>query len=290
MKFAKLTMMAGLIVLFLASAGWARSWNTIAVQKVPDVKLNQTLTLTIDLNRGGFEFASFRLSLYYNPLALTLTGAYLGEIFTECNWEYFNYAVAPCPDSGFNLVNIEAIAEYYDNGNTATCHEGPGTIATLQFQTGSDTSLQCKPSPVGFYWEDCLSNVVICPTGDTLYLSDYVVDFGGKNITDLPSFGGAPDYCMGEFHDSVPYRFIDYYAGGPIFKCPSQFLCGDINGDDKINLLDPVYLTDYLFRSGPAPDPIERGNVNCSGVLPDLADLVYIVSYIFNLGPEPCCE
>ncbi len=32
---------------------------------------------------------------------------------------------------------------------------------------------------------------------------------------------------------------------------------GDVNGDEAINLTDAVYLLEWLFRGGPAPDPIE---------------------------------
>ncbi|MEZ5358007.1 MAG: hypothetical protein R3F48_04190 [Candidatus Zixiibacteriota bacterium] len=66
------------------------------------------------------------------------------------------------------------------------------------------------------------------------------------------------------------------------------FVCGDANGDISINIGDAVYLVMYIFKGGPAPDPIESGDANCDGST-NIGDAVYIVSYIFKGGPAPCC-
>jgi hypothetical protein len=66
------------------------------------------------------------------------------------------------------------------------------------------------------------------------------------------------------------------------------FVRGDANGDGSIDLADAVYLVNYLFIGGPAPDPLWIGDANCSGEV-DLADAVYIVNYLFIGGPPPGC-
>ncbi len=68
-----------------------------------------------------------------------------------------------------------------------------------------------------------------------------------------------------------------------------SYLPGDANGDWTINVGDPVYLIDYIFRSGPAPDPIEAGDSNCDGVI-NIGDAVYLVNFIFRGGPAPGCN
>jgi hypothetical protein len=67
-----------------------------------------------------------------------------------------------------------------------------------------------------------------------------------------------------------------------------EFDRGDANGDGVINSADVVYLINYLFRSGPAPDPLEAGDANCDGVV-DPADVVYLLNYLFRDGPAPSC-
>ncbi|MBD3216929.1 MAG: hypothetical protein GF310_01540 [candidate division Zixibacteria bacterium] len=266
----------------------ARSWNVIEIDKVDEVKLGDEVIVTVDLNRGDFEFGEFALSIYYDTSALSLTDAWLGDLLTACDWEYFEYSEHACEGCPYNIIKIKAVSEYYDNGQTAECFEGPGKIATLIFNATEDSSYVCTSAPIGFYWEDCFDNLFVNTLQDTLWFSDYVVDFDGSDITGTPSYGGAPKACL-EGVEEVPFRFLDYVTGGVIFKCAPEYICGDINGDDKINLLDPVFLTAYLFKGGNAPDPVERGDVDCSETVPELNDLVYILNYIFYMGPDPCC-
>jgi hypothetical protein len=66
------------------------------------------------------------------------------------------------------------------------------------------------------------------------------------------------------------------------------FMCGDLNGDETINLLDITYLVSYLYRDGPQPEPIESADVDNSGGV-NLLDVSYLVSYLYRDGPDPNC-
>jgi uncharacterized delta-60 repeat protein len=66
-----------------------------------------------------------------------------------------------------------------------------------------------------------------------------------------------------------------------------QFLRGDANKDSKVSLADIVYLINYLFKFGPAPEPIQSGDANCDGKV-SLSDIVYLINYLFKFGPAPC--
>jgi hypothetical protein len=63
---------------------------------------------------------------------------------------------------------------------------------------------------------------------------------------------------------------------------------GDANRDGVINSADIVYLINYLFKGGPAPQPWEAGDVNCDDVI-NSADVVYLINYLFKGGPPPGC-
>ncbi len=68
-----------------------------------------------------------------------------------------------------------------------------------------------------------------------------------------------------------------------------DFTCGDANGDYGVNVSDAVYIINYVFVNGPAPDPMQAANVNCdSGV--NVSDAVWIINYVFVGGPEPCAD
>lgn len=66
-------------------------------------------------------------------------------------------------------------------------------------------------------------------------------------------------------------------------------LCGDVNGNDSVDIDDIVYLIYYVFSGGSPPEPIESGDVNCSGGI-DIDDIVYLIQYVFAGGPAPCAD
>jgi hypothetical protein len=71
------------------------------------------------------------------------------------------------------------------------------------------------------------------------------------------------------------------------YECKS-ILCGDANGDESADVADAVFMINYIFKGGPAPDPLEAGDANCDGDR-NVGDAVYLINYVFNGGPAPCC-
>lgn len=68
-------------------------------------------------------------------------------------------------------------------------------------------------------------------------------------------------------------------------------LCSDVNLDGSVNLGDAVFLINYIFRAGAAPNPVCIGKANSDETV-NLGDAVYLINYIFRGGPEPitdCC-
>jgi len=66
-----------------------------------------------------------------------------------------------------------------------------------------------------------------------------------------------------------------------------QYLCGDCDTSENVDIDDVVYIIEYIFANGPAPEPIESGDVNCVGGV-DIDDVVYLIAYIFGGGQSPC--
>ncbi len=63
--------------------------------------------------------------------------------------------------------------------------------------------------------------------------------------------------------------------------------CGDLNGSGQMDIADVIYLVNYIFSSGPAPQDTSQGDADCSSQT-NIADAVYLVNYIFAGGAEPC--
>lgn len=79
-------------------------------------------------------------------------------------------------------------------------------------------------------------------------------------------------------------------AGGGISRDEEfelmTFIRGDANGDGIIDVGDPIYLLNYLFKGEDPPIPWEAGDVNCSGQV-DLGDAIYLLGYLFKSGSPP---
>ena len=64
--------------------------------------------------------------------------------------------------------------------------------------------------------------------------------------------------------------------------------CGDSNGDLAVNLLDATFIINYLYRSGPIPEPIDVADSDGDGNI-NILDVSYLVNYLYKDGPEPIC-
>jgi subtilisin family serine protease len=62
------------------------------------------------------------------------------------------------------------------------------------------------------------------------------------------------------------------------------YVYGDANGDGVVNAVDLVYLLNYLFLSGPPPDPLSASDPNGDCVI-NIADIVYLSNYLYCGGP-----
>jgi hypothetical protein len=68
-------------------------------------------------------------------------------------------------------------------------------------------------------------------------------------------------------------------------------VAGDANGDGDANVGDAVFLINYVFKSGAAPECLAEGDANCDGGA-NVGDAVYLINYVFKGGPAPmatCC-
>jgi len=110
-------------------------------------------------------------------------------------------------------------------------------------------------------------------TDDTGYT---VIEF------DVPITAGDPlDLVV------TAYNKVSYIT--QITVNPGTFVRGDANGDGLTNSADITYLINYLFKNGPAPDPLWLGDCNCDGII-NSSDVVYLINYLFKGGPPPGCE
>ncbi len=129
--------------------------------------------------------------------------------------------------------------------------------------------------------------------------------------------GGLPPYTWEIVEGALPQGLILETASGVIYGWPSTkgtfdaritasdtdippqtdtvdisititCISGDANRDGNINIGDAVFLVNYVFNEGPAPDPLKAGDCNCDLAV-NVADAVFLLTHIFHEGPEPLC-
>lgn len=84
---------------------------------------------------------------------------------------------------------------------------------------------------------------------------------------------------IGDLCDLCPARVVPDNAA---------LLTGDVNSDRTISSADVIYLVNYTFKSGPAPEPLTiSGDIDCSGELTS-ADIIQLVNFCFRSGAPPC--
>jgi hypothetical protein len=85
------------------------------------------------------------------------------------------------------------------------------------------------------------------------------------------------------------YLYLCQGDGMLIYKLPPALVRGDVNADGAVTLADVVYLANYLFARGPAPQPtLDAGDTDCDGNV-SIADVVALVNYLHRGGPAPGC-
>lgn len=110
-----------------------------------------------------------------------------------------------------------------------------------------------------------------------------IVDVGDGSYTALITAPTTPGYdTLSVFVESESDTIE--LADHPALR---YYLCGDCNADGLANITDAVYLINFIFNDGPAPDPLIAGDANCDGLV-NITDAVYLIAYIFSGGPPPC--
>ena len=115
---------------------------------------------------------------------------------------------------------------------------------------------------------------------------DAIFDYMNQEYTVKAAFDQAiADYPM--CLDCMVFCGDENFAVVPVVtRCGPEFIVGDANGDEVVDVADVMYLINYLFLAGPAPDPLEAGDANSDGVV-DIADTMYLINYLFIGGSPP---
>jgi hypothetical protein len=200
----------------------------------------------------------------------------------------------------FNLTNTDgdSLIEADDRARsweTANFHNGEYTVSARAYDRAGNMATTSMNITVGNYFT--LDGSVVCADGNP--------QLEGSYITILSS--GQADTASDDASFSIPLvgggsQTIRFSRPGYVTVDTSlmmnqnhqlninlaavDFVRGDANFDDGINVGDVVYIINYVFKDGPSPRPYGAGEVNVDGTV-NVGDAAYLINYIFRGGPPP---
>jgi hypothetical protein len=133
------------------------------------------------------------------------------------------------------------------------------------------------------------------PEEDSIF---YLFDWGDGTDSDWIGQYGSGDTCEmsnnwdspGQYHVKAKAKDVHgYESDWSDSLYVTIFARGDCNGNGIVEAGDVVYLINYLFQNGLAPDPLEAGDANCDSLV-EPSDVVYLINYLFREGPPPGCS
>jgi len=123
--------------------------------------------------------------------------------------------------------------------------------------------------------------------GDTPYLLDggSCEDAWPRMVAedfDLDDVIDSEDNCPGTFNDNQR----DYDNDGIGNAC--EFVCGDADFSGSFNILDIVYIINYLYKDGPPPVIDGIADADGDGIT-NLLDITHFIDYLYKDGPDTNC-
>ncbi len=217
-----------------------------------------------------------------NPYQSTYQGGYHdGDVF-----------VTKLSNSGNGLIYSTYLGESGDDYGNCIAVDGGGNAYVIG-ETFSSSFPTLNPYQTN---QDYLDAFVtkFSNSGGLIY-STYL---GGSDVdcgTGIAVDGSGNAYVTGYTGSNFPTLnpCQTYHGDGDVFvtklSWTPDYVCGDVNTDEQVNLIDAVFLINYIFVGGPAPQMLSLADVNCSGSI-NIADVVLLINYIFRAGPVPCAE
>lgn len=165
---------------------------------------------------------------------------------------------------------------------------------------------------------DSYQDVVIYAHSSAVYFVSLMMDMANTYTYLTPSYGGQSsgsdhysfyqwghhavfaaegDFFYGGWHknydtvDSLDFGYMKEVVKMCLAALVTEaynvgYIVGDPTRDGIIDIADVLFVINYLYRGGEAPDPPETGDVTCDGVT-NIDDVIFLINYLYRGGPAP---
>jgi len=208
------------------------------------------------------------------------TGIYLwgdynnmyGNTITDCGYGllflFGNYSMIRGNDIRHNGIGIFLQTATSDTiiGNTVADNTSYGVYVWIWSQSNV------------FQHNSFLSNMSNAWDGGSTDIWDNGYPSGGNYWSDYAGVDADSD-GIGDTPYNIP-------GGDRQDRYPLLYLRGDVNRNLIRDIEDVIYLLNYVYKNGPAPNPPMAGDVNWDEVV-DILDVYYLINFLFTSGPSP---
>jgi hypothetical protein len=263
-------------------------------------------TVAVSIDSMDFEISGFNLLLAVDQSSYALNSVKPGQIFEDCEWEYFTYRIIHDSAQYYNLgnytdlLNITALANV-SFGSTPQCY-GLGSaydLVEIEFLLSLPYPghwIDCMWLPIRFYWRDCEDNVLYSRSNDTVYTASELFDYGYPDPVTytFPGFG-VPDPPCPDPPERVTVNSLTLRNGGIDSYCLLYPLKGDVNLNDLHYELSDLVLAVNYFMWGMivfVRDPgwqLDQCDIDYNGMV-TVSDIIFFVRIVLGdippiLGP-----
>ena len=255
---------------------WSTGVDYGSVSSPTTLNATDEARLTTYLNNGGCLLLSSQdLLLDHNPDDFIIN--YL-HVAGHNDDEGVTAVSGASGDTVSNGMSFSLSYPFYNFSD----HVFPGTGATGIFYETSKESVAPRPGvQLDQYAGKGTNPLNYCalryPASGS---SIYKVAFFTFAIEAVPQSGAYPNNRY-----TVMRRIMNWFGVG---RSAPEYMHGDANSDQILDLADAIYLLNYLFKGANPPVPLNAGDANCDGPV-DLADVIYLLNYLFKgANPPPC--
>ncbi len=278
------------------------------VQEDLTVALNEIQSCCNALHRMGFSSSPLNNTVPGEGLIdddpATCNGIGSHEISTTDSIYASVASTAPVPEEGIQgfSVSIEVVGDISITGiTTEGTLAGPVEDGGLYDSGFNKTRVADSEASGGR--SGAVSAVVFCFGCDSVLNPVGTSSFSKLTVEGEPGATGEIFYADGLVGEGQPVDNVMTVLGTSAPVCnffttrlnvsvklgPAElgpYLRGDANDDGKVNIADPIWIINELFRMGPPTECIASADAN-GDLTQDLADAVYIINYRFLDGEPP---
>ncbi len=230
-----------------------------------------TYNLKVDIESDGETYSATRPE-YIIVVADTISaGTGFGEIGDIVEVPIFGNNTIPLNKIVMPVAYSGGIGLKYDSCSTAGCRT-------------EDFLLSGGSIGSGFLKFEFIGNGSFLEPGSGFLLKTYftVLSGSGDQSATISTNNIGAIYPLFKNNNSG----LEY---NPASKSGSVYfpgIYGDTNNDDAINILDVIYIINFIYKHGPEAIPPHVANVNGDEAI-NILDVVYLINYIYKGGPEP---